>query len=472
MTSTTTFKATCTPEEVGLSTIGLKEAFEKAMELKHVLSGQLLSGGTMFVARHGQVCFVDSFGMKDVSQPETKMTPDTLFNIASMTKTITSIGIMLLYQDKLLNLDDDVAKTFPCMAKENLKVGKIDGTTEPCERPITIRHLMTHTAGFSYGMLFQGGLKNHAQTEAFSFKFGYNKPEDFANTTLAFQPGTQFRYSQATNLLGLMIEKISGISLETFFQKRIFQPLGMIETSFNVQSNVSKLSIEQYGTNERSEKVNVIKVFHEIERGSPNVESLSLTNLSNLGRSPELGHGGLFSSPSDWWKLCQMLLNRGYPIMDVSTYSTMVEPNTPELNDHGGFISHRTDNPDTGGHFLFANFFPGGIAHNLTGECVISTNNIAGASIGTFGWEGIFTTKYTIDVQEDMCICFFSNTAPCWRYNFKGEILPLVYRSLLEPNVPHYEAFTNAKFAPTDTKWKLGDLIPSQHDIKKTSSKL
>ena len=91
----------------------------------------------------------------------------------------------------------------------------------------------------------------------------------------------------------------------------------MIETSFNVQSNVSKLSIEQYGTNERSEKVNVIKVFHEIERGSPNVESLSLTNLSNLGRSPELGHGGLFSSPSDWWKLCQMLLNRGYPIMDV-----------------------------------------------------------------------------------------------------------------------------------------------------------
>ena len=64
----------------------------------------------------------------------------------------------------------------------------------------------------------------------------------------------------------------------------------------------------------------------------------------------------------------------------------------------------------------------------MTGECVISTNNIAGASIGTFGWEGIFTTKYTIDVQEDMCICFFSNTAPCWRYNFKGEILPLVYR--------------------------------------------
>mmetsp|Transcript_31636 Transcript_31636/g.98441 ORF Transcript_31636/g.98441 Transcript_31636/m.98441 type:complete len:451 (-) Transcript_31636:223-1575(-) len=435
------FAAATTPEAVGISSAGLRSAFER-LRAAASPSGQPLSGGMMAVSRYGRPCFVDCFGaLYEFGGP---MSPDAVFHVASMTKSITSIAALILMEEGKLSLEDPVSKWFPAMAKENLHVVGPGNTTVPCERDMLVWHLLTHTSGLTYGfMLLRPEGDPMAQADASDLALGMapRRPEDYAKCILSFQPGTRFRYSHASHLLAHVVEAASGLALEEFFRKRIFAPLGMTRTSYVVSNqDMLLLAKPQLGTSKRAEKTSS-QVFSDImferDRGVPEPGQLSMWP-GKPGRSPAAGDGGLHSTPEDWHLLMEALVHRGRGLMSEETFSTMTAPATPDLADPS-FNTHLSDRPDSGGQFLCGSHAPlgqGGLAHSLIGETAVGPN-VLGMRPGAFGWEGMISTKYVVDPREELTVSLWANVAPCWRYALKQEVLPLVYRALSPPAVPH-----------------------------------
>eukprot|EP00931_Biecheleriopsis_adriatica_P102148 TRINITY_DN77163_c0_g1_i1.p1 TRINITY_DN77163_c0_g1~~TRINITY_DN77163_c0_g1_i1.p1 ORF type:complete len:450 (-),score=71.31 TRINITY_DN77163_c0_g1_i1:18-1232(-) len=391
----------------------------------------------MVVNRFGKACYVESFGVRDELSGEA-MSSDCVFQIASMTKTVTSVAAMMLYEDGQLGLDDPVCTWFPQLSKGNLQVAGADGKAEPCREDITVRHLMTHTSGLTYGFLFRRPAGDPVQqAEDVSLKSGeVATPEDFSKQLLAFQPGSRFRYSNSTLLLGFVVEAVSRVSLDVFFHDRIFTPLGMKRTRYLLSDEeLGLLARQQLGTAERTMKPsmkNFLKCTFEEDRGAPSSGCLSLMPRTR-GKAKAPGDAGLFSSPEDWNLFMSMLAHRGSGIMAEKTFEVMVAPATPDLSDQI-FNTHMTDAASSGGVALCGSngLGSGGFAHSLVSEVVIGPN-IYGASLGSFGWEGLVSTKYMVDPSEGLAVAFWSNIAPCWRYRIKAEALPLVYKAITAP---------------------------------------
>jgi CubicO group peptidase (beta-lactamase class C family) len=442
------------PESVGLSSVKLHEVFQSYK--KRYLDG-LLPGGVMTIGRGGKTVFEEAFGLRDV-ESQSKMSVGCIFNIASMTKSVTSIAAGMLFERGLLGLDDPVSKYLPAFRMENLRVVSGDGT-EPCRNPMTVRHAMNHTSGISYGMLF-GRPEGDAIAQSDTAQQKAKQPEDYAKAPLAFQPGTRFRYGPSTAILGWVVEKASGMPLDEFFQKEIFSSLGMVDTSFEVpESKRSRVATPYLDAGLRG-----LAEMGEVRSMQDNLQALKrLEGFSSVVK----GDGGLFSTAADWQCFMQMLVGRGEELMTESTWSTLTRASTPTLDalDVINAITNRKSLPEvqatrkdlfcthfadrldggmsgqhSGGTQLFGNFAPGGLAHSLIGEVVTQggAGNCLGASRGAFGWEGIFTTKYMVDpVENGLTICFMSAVAPCWRFNLKLELIPGIYQAITEPECDH-----------------------------------
>jgi len=432
------------PESVGLSADGLRLAFQEFKKLRGKGGNQPLPGGVMIVSRFGRIAFADAWGVTNLETSK-PMQVDGIFNLASMTKTVTAIATMILYDEGKLGLDDPISKWFPEFIPENIVIFKDNGSNETSSIPISIRHLLTHTAGFTYGVLFKGADKSrylHADSAMPSL---LPQLQDFQTAGLAFEPGTKFRYGGQHVILGLVIEAISGKSLFDFFQERIFKPLGMWATYGPLdEDELQRFAPPWLGTKVASTEPDLFSVLHENDSGSSHIDTLSKVPgpIGEGGQWPAVGDVGLLSTPADWEKLAQVLLNQGRPLMSENTYKTMTTVQTPVLN--GDFNTHLIDRPQTGGRMLFSNYHAmpgGGIAFNLAGEAVVSPMNPYGASHGSYGWEGLYSTKFLIDPIEKLSIHFYSTVAPCWRYDIKGALFPLIYRALLTPIVPHHAAF-------------------------------
>jgi CubicO group peptidase (beta-lactamase class C family) len=257
-----------------------------------------LPGAVVLIQQHGLPVYLKSFGVRDVAT-KLPMTPDTLFAIHSMTKPITSVAAMMLIDDGKLALADPVSKYIPAFA--GVKVGVESRTKDgkpvldlvPANRPVTIRDLLRHTSGISYEYI--GGewvLKVYSEAHIFDGAFDNKEFADrIARLPLARQPGTLWRYGHSTDVLGRVIEVVSGQSLFQFLKARIFDPLGMRDTKF------------------------VLRGADELARMAQPLPSDSILILSTKERLAhpewESGGGGLISTIIDYARFSQMLLNGG-----------------------------------------------------------------------------------------------------------------------------------------------------------------
>lgn len=269
------------PASVGISKDGLA-TLDKTFH--GLVDEGRLAGVTTLLARHGKVVHFDAYGAQDVGA-KTPLTRDTIFRIASMTKPVTGVAMMILYEEGKWKLDDPVAKHIPEFA--DLKVKGPDGTLVPQTRPMTMRELMSHTAGFNVSSGYPPEVSDRNQPLQAMI-------DKLAKLPLATQPGADWRYGPSVNIQGYVVEKLSGQSLDAFFQERIFAPLKMVDTGFSVPAaNVSRVSaVHTYDANK--------KLIAPPNPVDPSVKPVMLS-----------GSGGLYSTTEDYWRFSQMLLNGG-----------------------------------------------------------------------------------------------------------------------------------------------------------------
>ena len=279
-------------ESVGMSSASLGR-------INPVLQGYVddreLIGAVSMVARHGKIVHFEKFGVlnEDNGAP---MEKDSIFRIYSMSKPITTVAAMMLYEEGKFQLTDPVEKYLPEF--KNILVLTEDGKLEKQNRPFTIQMLMSHTAGLTYGVFGNTPVdQQYRKANILSNKDLAEMVTELGKIPLQYQPGTRWHYSVAVDVLGRLVEVISGQTFDVFLQERIFDPLDMHDTFFEVP----KEKINRFGTNHRynpQTKSLEISDYPETSQFSNNVTFFS-------------GGGGLLSTAEDYMKFCQMLLNGG-----------------------------------------------------------------------------------------------------------------------------------------------------------------
>jgi CubicO group peptidase (beta-lactamase class C family) len=381
-----------TPEDIGLSTAGLAR-------LGRVVQGEvergLVPGAVALIARRGQLAYFESFGQRDPASGA-PMATDSIFRIYSMTKPIVSVAAMMLWEEGRFLLSDPIAKYLPELGgvkvavEQGADIGQVDA-----ERPITIQDLLRHTSGLTYE--FRGSGPVHKMyTAARIYSRDQTNADQVATLSklpLLHQPGTKWEYSRSTDVVGRLIEVLSGISLGQFLQQRLFAPLGMGDTAFHVPLPLQARLAEAFAKDpETGSGVQLINV-----KSAPKFES---------------GGGGLVSTAADYARFLQMLLNLGR--LDGVRY---LSRKTIELMtaDHLGPITGAPDLllPGYGFGLGFAVRLQPGIAH-------------VPGSVGQYFWGGLAGTTFWVDPAEQL-FAIMMIQAPGQRDYFRTLFRDLVY---------------------------------------------
>jgi CubicO group peptidase (beta-lactamase class C family) len=329
--------------------------------MKQIVDQGKLSGVVTMVARHGKVVQFEASGKRDIAA-NAPMPKDAIFRIYSMSKPITGVAMMMLFEEGKWQLNDPVAKYIPEFA--NLKVyagANGDGPIlQNQAHPMTMRELMSHNAGFTYGF-FSNTPVDKMQRDADVLNVD-NTLDEFikrmAKLPLNAQPGSEWHYSVSVDIQGYIVQKLSGMPFEDFLEKRIFKPLGMVDTAFYVPKEKLNRFAELYTYDKQGKLM--------VETGGFN---------HDFSKKPSLpsGGGGLVSTASDYMRFCQMLLNGGQldgvRLLSPRTVELMrtnvLPPNVPILAPGAGFgldFAVYTDPVAAGGYYGKGAFWWGGAA--------------------------------------------------------------------------------------------------------------
>lgn len=347
------------PESVGFSTDGLKTLQRTMRGL--VDEGQL-AGVTTLVARHGKVVYLDAYGVQDLAtKPVTK---DTIFRIASMTKPIVGVAMMMLWEQGKWTLDDPVAKHIPEFA--GLKVATPNGEV-PQTRPMTMRQLMSHTAGFDVTPGYaEAGLRDS------DLRGMINK---LARLPLSTQPGTAWQYGPSVDIQGYLVEKFSGQPLDVFLRTRIFEPLGMKDTGFWMDASKADRITQVFTYDAQKRLIAAPAALN------PTVKPMFLS-----------GGGGLLSTTEDYFKFAQMVVNGGQANGKRFLKSSTVELMRTNVLPAGVMVGNSTTTqPGIGFGLDFAIVMDPASAQTPTGR-------------NTFYWNGAFGTWFWIDPTNDVVV--------------------------------------------------------------------
>ena len=402
------------PETVGFSSERLGR-IEEAMQ-SYVDQGKI-AGTVTFVARQGKIAHLEATGLMDreASKP---MKTDTIFRIASMTKPITSLAVMMLYEEGKFLLNDPVSKYIPEF--KDSKVLVPTGATEPytlysAENEITIHHLLSHTSGLTYGFFgrkyFTDLYKEAGVSDGLTQTEGTigEGVKRLAKLPLVHQPGKKAEYSLSTDVLGYLVEVVSGMPLDQFFKERIFEPLGMRDTYFFLPDNKVDRLAAVYTPNDDGEIDRLPE--EKIEMG-PVVFS---TSYHYKGPKTYFSGGaGLVSTAPDYARFLQMMLNNG-ELNGVR----LVSRKTVELMtmDHLGDLE------------MF--FFPGGYTFGLGfGICTDPAAVGTLGSVGEYNWGGFFYTQFWIDPSEDMIGLIMTQLYPSGGLDLQEKFRVLVYQAI------------------------------------------
>ena len=375
-----------------------------------------LPGWQVLVTRGSAVALRENCGFRDIEN-RLPVEDDTVFRIYSMTKPITSAAAMMLYEEGRFELTDPIAKYLPAFEHMRVYTGgaALKPVTRPATEPIRVLHLLNHTAGLTYGFHHI-----HVQDEIYrnaGYEWGAPKGrtlaqcvDDWARLPLRFDPGTHWNYSVSTDVLGRLVEVISGQSLDTFFQERIFDPLGMKDTSFTVRGNLGErlgaLYVpDQNGKAKRNDE------FGDAARGE--VSFLS-------------GGGGLISTTEDYHRFTQMLLGggqlNGHRLLGSRTLRYMTTNSLP-----GGQDLAQCGIP------LFAETRFDGQGFGL-GFSVLENPMAYGtlSSRGEYGWGGAASTAFWVDPLEQITVIFMTQLLPSSTWPIRTELRQLVYSALVD----------------------------------------
>jgi CubicO group peptidase (beta-lactamase class C family) len=375
--------------------------------LKPYIADRQLAGAVVGVARHGKLVYLRSFGSSD-AELGTPMKDDSIFRIASMTKAITSVAVMILQEDGRLLVKDPVSKYIPefkdpkVMVPRDPKDPKAGYDTVPASREVTIRDLLSHTSGITYR--FWGNAAAPVYEEAgvpdgLSPNGGQtcDAVRKLAQLPLLHQPGSVYEYGLNTDVLGCLVEVVSGTTLDRFFKERIFTPLGMKDTQFFIapaqRGRVASLYIPDG-------KGGIARASDETIRWGTLVFAAHLPYQDQ--RTYFSGGAGLTSTAMDYLRFMQMLLNGG-----VLDGNRVLGPKSVELmrTNAIGSISlwDRLDPAATGN--LGDKF---GLGFGIRSERGLTELG----SVGEFMWAGIYNTRYWMDPKEDLAIVFMSQRIP------------------------------------------------------------
>ena len=368
------------PESVGMSSESL-ESMARFVN-RHIEAGHI-TGGVTLVARHGKLVHLEAHGQRGLDDAR-PMTTDALFRIFSMTKPITTVAAMMLYEEGYFHLNDPVAKYLPELA--NLKIYH-QGELVPVGRAITIEQLMTHTAGLTYGWANDHPVELAYQESAMQYS---DNLDDFlsklSKLPLRFTPGERYHYSIATDVLGALVERLSGETLETFLSTRLFKPLGMEDTFFNVPEDKLDRVVPNHGWNPETNSLGPLPILYQMP-----IQGVTLFS----------GGGGLISSARDYLIFCEMLRQggsyEGVRILSPKTVEFMtIDHLTAEVRNKGA-----TEYPAQ-------HLYPGQ-SFGL-GFGVITDPGQTGviSSLGAYSWGGAANTKFWIDPEEDLIAIFMT----------------------------------------------------------------
>ena len=392
------------PEEVGLSS-------ERLQRIDEVFSAYAaegrLAGAVGMVVRHGKVAWSDAWGMRDVEAGD-PMAEDDIFRIFSMSKPVTSIAVMMLYEEGLFFLDDPVGRYLPELGGlavvDHQASDGVDGIqTVRANRSMTIRDLLRHTSGLSYGT-FSNTVVDQAYRASGLLEWSTLEElvTGLGEQPLVWQPGERWHYSLSTDVLGRLVEVLSGQPFDVFLRERIFEPLGMEDTGFYVRPTDRDRFASYYG--------------HAGRRGGP----LTLERVDQGDYSPSTnrfsGGGGLVSTARDYARFAQMLLNGGE--LDGAR---ILSPTTIDLMtmDHLG---------DDG-----ASFLADGWGFGL-GFTVKNQPGLDGMpdSVGTYYWFGVGGTVFWVDPAQGLIGIFMIQIRPNFDVNFRDQFKRLVYQAVVE----------------------------------------
>jgi CubicO group peptidase (beta-lactamase class C family) len=371
---------------------------------KWVNEGKIPNAAT-FIAKRGRIIHYKAFGFRDM-QTKMPLERDDIFRIASQTKAITTTAILMLNEEGKLLLDDPLSKYIPYFANPSVLVSydSVSSTleTRPATRPITIRHLLTHTAGIPY---------EHPLEHLSEYQVPYFNALDsitlsmvipkIASRPLLHDPGEQFTYGLATDILGYVVEIVAGQSLASFFKQKIFEPLGMDDTHFYLSREKAIRLVELYSLPSEDSTLQVSNNFSN--RYFP----------IQGARRYYSGGAGLVSTIENYARFCQMLLNKGEfngkQILSPASVELMFRNQIGDLK-----IAGRNDPFSFGLEIFSDQSHYGGLA-----------------SPGAATWEGMYCSGFTIDPEENLIALVFTNIHPFVYYGeFLQKFRNLVYQSL------------------------------------------
>jgi CubicO group peptidase (beta-lactamase class C family) len=394
------------PAEVGFDAERL-ERIDRHFD-RYVEDGRL-TGYLVSVARHGQVAHLTAAGLADV-QAARPVAADTIWRLYSMTKPVTSVAVLMLLEEGLFELDDPVGRYLPAFAEARVYEGP--DASRPAREPIRIWHLLTHTAGLTYAFM-----RDHPVDQLYR-DAGLDGPpepgldlaglvERYASFPLMFEPGSHWAYSVATDVLGRLVEVVSGRPFDEFLAERIFAPLGMTDTGFFVPP----------------EKVDRFAAVYQPGADGRAVPSEDRDFLRRPA-APS-GGGGLVGTAPDYHRFMELLRRRGeldgVRLLGPRTVDYLASNHLP-----GGADLREFGNPVT------SDEAPAGVGFGLGVSVTIDpvTAKVPSGA-GEYGWSGAATTVFFVDPRQDLTVQFFTQLVPYGTYPVLPRLKQLVYQALV-----------------------------------------
>lgn len=422
---------TVDPSVVGISDERLQRV---STWLEKQVSDGKLAGASTLIGRRGKVAYLKCAGFAD-KEIGRAFTPETIVRIYSMSKSVTTVAAMMLYEQGCFQLDDPVAKYLPEFADTPVWMGGDAPITqvEAQMSPILVKQLMNHTSGLTYGFMSSNAVDAQYRRQDIEFQSQSETLEDMvkrlAQIPLLCQPGSQWNYSVATDVLGRLVEVWSGMSLGEYLRRRIFLPLQMHDTGFSVpeqsQERFAALYVPAVG-GDMSSVGSTGAAIPQDQRGGLKLSESSSSSIYFNEPTSHSGGGGLVGTIGDYARFCQMLINlgelEGERLLSPTTLRYMRTnqlPNNADMAAMGQPVWSETSYDGIGFGLGFA------VVLDPVKASIIT-------SPGEHHWGGAASTFFWLDPTEDLFVVFFTQLMPSSTYPIRRELRTRVYQSLID----------------------------------------
>jgi len=387
---------------------------------------------SVLVHRYGKTGFFDCTGLMDreAAQP---VAADTIFRIFSMTKPMTSVAVMMLYEEGHFQLDDPLAKFLPAFTRMHVLQSDESKRAwlEPARELITIRQLLTHTAGLTYNFMYDSAVDQLYRDHRINFPGGQGSLAELVDRLAALpllaHPGSAWTYSVATDVLGRLVEVVSGLPFEKFLEERVFQPLGMVDTAFRISPEKLHRFAAMYGPpGTKGMTAPAPRADNELRPEPPSgLELLDPPDgaFAKPVQAPS-GGGGLLSTMADYLRFCRMLRNKGE--LDGTRLLSRKTVDYMTLNHLPGDMASM-------GQSRFSEAPMEGVGFGLGFSVMLDPARAQTiGSVGEYSWGGAASTGFWIDPAEDLIVILMTQLMPSSTWPLRRELHSLVHQAVID----------------------------------------